>query len=81
PWNKKINNENRGKTPIDREWNTNKYNKQQVEQWINKGYNLGYRLTHSDFIVDLDPRNYVYNVDSEKTIAELFGFTTFDDLL
>lgn len=34
PWNKQINGVARGKTPIDLEWTTKKYNQNDRKKWI-----------------------------------------------
>ena len=78
-----INGRQRGKTPIDNEWTTKQYRQdaKQLKHWIDSGYNLAYRLSEEDIVVDLDPRNYSPDVDSESLIANFFGFSDFDDLL
>ena len=81
-WNKMIKGKDRGKTPIDREWNTKKYdsNKLTHNNWVEKSLNIGVRLNDQDLIVDLDPRNYKKDIDSEQIIAELFGYFDFEEL-
>tara|TARA_R110000822_G_scaffold84867_3_gene199058 strand:- start:32213 stop:34819 length:2607 start_codon:yes stop_codon:yes gene_type:complete len=80
-WNKKIKGDDRGKTPIHGEWTTKNYNENMYNQWVESGYNIGYRIGDNELVVDLDPRNYVDGIDSEETIAELFGYLDFDELL
>ena len=83
PWNKMIKGDQRGKTPLHNDWNTKQYKQdaKQLKHWMDAGYNIGYRIGEHELIVDLDPRNYVDNIDSEALIAELFGFFDFDELL
>jgi P4 family phage/plasmid primase-like protien len=82
-WNKQINGNDRGKTPIDREWNTANYSQDMTTylKWVKSGYNIGYRIPENELIVDLDPRNYDEGIDSEKLIADLFGFSDFEELI
>ena len=83
PWNKMIKGDQRGKTPLHNDWNTKEYKQdaKQLKHWIESGYNIGYRIGEHELIVDLDPRNYVDNIDSEALIAELFGFFDFEELM
>lgn len=83
PWNKMIKGDQRGKTPIHNDWNSKVYKQdaKQLKHWIESGYNIGYRIGEHELIVDLDPRNYVDNIDSEALIAELFGFFDFEELM
>ena len=82
PWNKQIKGKERGKTPIDSEWNTRVYSSESATyfKWIDQGFNIGFRLGEHDLIVDLDPRNYEDGIDSEELIADLFGYLDFEDL-
>lgn len=82
-WNKQIKGADRGKTPIHAEWNSREYNqnKKVYNNWIDSGYNIGYRIKEDELIVDLDPRNYVEGINSEELIADLFGFLDFEDLI
>ena len=81
-WNKLIKGDERGKTPINREWNTAEYkqNPTTYKSWIESGYNIGYRIPENELIIDLDPRNYKQGIDSEELIADLFGYLEFEDL-
>lgn len=83
PWNKMIQGVQRGKTPLHDEWNSKDYKQdaKQLKHWIDVGYNLGYRIGETELVIDLDPRNYVDNIDSESLIAELFGFFDFEELM
>ena len=83
PWNKMIKGISRGKTPIHNDWNNKSYkvDSQQLKHWINSGYNIGCCIAENELVVDLDPRNYTDGIDSESVIAELFGFSDFEDLL
>ena len=82
-WNKQIKGDERGKTPIHNEWDSKDYKQhvKQSKQWAEAGYNIGYRIGERELIIDLDPRNYVDDINSEELIADLFGFFEFDDLI
>lgn len=82
-WNKQIKGDERGKTPIHSEWTAKVYAQDETAylKWIDSGYNIGYRISENELIVDLDPRNYVEGIDSEELIADLFGFFDFEELL
>lgn len=80
PWNKMIKGKTRGKTPIHSDWTTRKYKPNSHVDWINKGYNLGYRIPADELVVDMDPRNYK-GEDCETLIAELFGYFDFEELI
>ncbi len=82
-WNKQIKGDQRGKTPIHNEWNTREYKQdnKSYNNWIESGYNIGYRIRENELIVDLDPRNYVDGIDSEELIADLFGYLDLDELI
>lgn len=81
-WNKKIGGVDRGKTPIDNEWDTKEYKQgaKQLKRWAEAGYNIGYRIGEQELVVDLDPRHYVKGVDTEQLVAELFEMFDFDEL-
>lgn len=82
-WNKQVKGDERGKTPIHKEWTTREYlqNPKTYSQWIESGYNIGFRIQENELIVDLDPRNYVGGIDTEELVADLFGFFDFEELL
>lgn len=81
-WNKQIKGKVRGKTPVHNDWTTRQYNvnNDTIKSWIDKGYNLGYRIPANELIVDMDPRNYE-GVDCEELIAELFGYFDWEELI
>ena len=83
PWNKQIKGKLRGKTPLHNEWTTTQYKQKSSAyiEWANSGYNIGYRISEKEVIVDLDPRNYKEDIDSEEIIADLFGYLDFEELL
>lgn len=78
-WNKMVKGKERGKTPVHTDWTTRDYKVSDVESWISKGYNLGYRIPHNEVVVDMDPRNYK-GQDVESAVADLFGYFDFDEL-
>ncbi len=81
-WNKQIKGDERGKTPIHDEWTTRLYKQSTlaITDWTKAGLNLGYRIKENELIVDLDPRNYVKDINSEELIADLFGYFDFEEL-
>lgn len=83
PYNKMIKGVERGKTPLHNEWTTREYkqNRREYERWAKQGYNIAYRIGKQGLVIDLDPRNYELDIDSELELAKLFGFDDFDDLL
>ncbi len=80
PWNKKIKGKERGKTPVHSDWTKRTYKSKSYKDWINKGYNLGYRIREEEVVVDLDPRNYE-GQDCSQKVAELFGYFDIDELI
>lgn len=48
----------RGKSPLHAKWRKKKYTKEEIEQHIAKGKNLGVRLRRTDLVIDVDPRNF-----------------------
>lgn len=79
-WNKMIKGKVRGKTPVHSDWPTRTYSSNKYKDWIESGYNLGYRIPADELVVDLDPRNYD-GEDCEELIAELFDYFDWDDLV
>lgn len=80
-WNKIIKDDERGKTPTDKDWLHEQYKQteKQYKAWAEKG-NIGYRIKENEIIVDLDPRNY-NGKDIENLVADYFGFLDFDELV
>lgn len=78
-WNKWIKGKERGKTPIDKEWTRREYSREYIDNKIEAGHNIGYRLGEYDLIVDMDPRNYD-DVDIEDKIATLFDCFDFEEI-
>lgn len=78
-WNKWIKGNERGKTPIHKEWTSKKYKTEFVESKIEAGHNIGFRIGEFDLVVDLDPRNYE-GEDIEEKIATLFDCFDFDEI-
>ena len=81
PWNKMKKGKERGKTPIHNEWTVRPYKRSEYKEWIGKGLNLGVRIKENQLVVDIDPRNYVDDIDSPQLIAELFGYFEFEEML
>lgn len=81
-WNKMIKGKVRGKTPAHNDWTTRAYknDKETINNWVDKGLNLGYRIPANELIVDMDPRNYE-GLDCEELIAELFGYFDWEELI
>ncbi len=79
-WNKQIKGKVRGKTPLHSDWTTKQYKEGAHKNWIEQGFNLGYRIPANELIVDMDPRNY-NGVDCEELVAELFGFFDWEELV
>lgn len=81
PWNKRINQKERGKTPVHNDWPINNYKNNDLVKWISSGLNIGVRLRDVDLIVDIDPRNFTGDVDTYAAVADLFNFLDFDDMI
>ena len=83
-WNKKRKAQGRvkeiGKNPIHNEWTTRDYTGQNSD-YLDKGMNAGYRIPEDEVIIDLDPRNYVDDIDSEAEVANYLGLDNFDDVI
>ena len=81
-WNKMVKGKPRGKTPVHNDWTIREYNRDPdtYESWISKGYNLGYRISDNELVLDMDPRNYE-GEDCEQLIADLFGYFDWDELI
>lgn len=79
PWNKLKKGKPRGKTPIHYEWTTKDY-KEDPSSWADDGYNIGYRIPEGEIIIDLDPRNYDLDIDTEQQVASYMGYESFEDL-
>ncbi len=79
PWNKKIQGNDRGKTPRDTDWVNRVYGPAEPHTWIGCGNNVGVRIRPGQLVIDLDPRNYA-GTDCEQSVAALFGCTSFNDL-
>lgn len=80
-WNKQKAGKNIGKNPVDNDWVNKQYTAEQLEHRIEQGFNMGYRISPTEVVIDIDPRNYDEGIDSEEKLAELFGAFDFDDLL
>ncbi len=81
-WNKQTKDkkgkvQERGKTPLFPNWTKVPKNPTKVLQLIKKSHNVGYRLSDTDFIIDIDHRNFKEGVDS---LEELCNFLGIDDL-
>jgi len=71
PWNKKVRGLERGKTPLDYEWESKQYDTTP---------NIGYRIPRDRFVVDIDPRNGAGKKVRER-LAQKFGFDSFKQWL
>lgn len=45
------------KRPMHKQWTTRDYSPDEVQDYARKGYNLGWRLTPSDVVIDIDIKN------------------------
>lgn len=81
PWNKMKLGKERGKTPRDSDWTSKLYNNngETYNSWVEKGYNLGYRIGADELVLDLDPRNYG-GKDIGGLLCKLFGYLDFEDM-
>ena len=81
-WNKLVKGKSRGKTPVHNDWTVREYKQAEptYQSWIDKGYNIGYRIPANEIIVDMDPRNYE-GENCEQLIADLFGYFDWDELI
>lgn len=79
-WNKKIKGVERGKTPIDNDWQKKNYsaNKNKVDKWFKDGFNVGYRIPKGNCVIDIDPRN---NKGARNIVIELLGYRSWKELL
>lgn len=77
-WNKQTTNkgktQQRGKTPLNNNWTTATKDLAKTLSLAKKGYNVGYRLSATDIIVDVDPRNFDLD-DSLDLLCEFLGVT------
>lgn len=48
----------RGKSPLHKNWTKRSYTNREVLAYAEEGGNVGVRLTASDLVVDVDPRNF-----------------------
>lgn len=81
PWNKMREGKERGKTPVHNEWTIRPYKTSDIDAWVKKGLNLGIRIKENQLVVDLDPRNYEQGKDSPQLVADMFGYSDFEEML
>lgn len=53
----------RGKSPRDNDWRRRRYSTSEIDDWAQRGGNVGVRLTKRDVVVDVDPRNFTPGED------------------
>ncbi len=80
-WNKQTTDkkgkvQQRGKTPLYPNWTKSEKNVDKTLDLIKKSYNVGYRISSTDLIIDIDHRNFG-DVDS---LGDLCKFLGVDDL-
>jgi len=46
-----------GKRPLHKAWSTREYTYDQIQGYADRGFNIGYRLSAGDVVIDVDPRN------------------------
>lgn len=83
PWNKLLKGKPMGKNPLHDNWPTRLYKSNTHKEWIEKGYNLGYRISDKQLVIDIDPRNYdeFDDENSGERLARVLGAMGLDDLL
>lgn len=45
------------KRPLHKDWQNKKYTKAEILKYVIQGYNLGWQLSDTDLVIDVDPRN------------------------
>lgn len=60
----------RGKSPLHRDWTNRDYSGLDAAAHMAKGGNVGVRLSASDLVVDVDPRNFGTAPDGERLTLE-----------
>jgi hypothetical protein len=63
----------RGKSPRDAKWTTANYADFNAALHILAGGNVGVRLTPSDLVIDVDPRNFAPGDDPLKRLCDTIG--------
>lgn len=71
----------RGKTPLDTDWTNKRYTIGAHTKWINKGLNIGFKISSNQLVIDIDPRHFEPGVDSLSMVADSLGYFDFDELL
>jgi len=69
----------RGKTPLLPEWTKIHKDIDKVLELVNKSHNVGYRLSDTDLVVDIDHRNFG-DKDSLKELCDFLGVTNLADI-
>lgn len=76
-WNKQTNRkgkiQQRGKTPLYGKWMSRDKNVAETLKLADKGYNVGYRLSTTDLIIDVDPRNFEEDDNALERLCEFLG--------
>jgi hypothetical protein len=61
------------KTPAHVGWQTRNYSRFDLERWLAVGGNVGIRLTATDLVIDVDPRNFADGDDPLTRLSEMVG--------
>ena len=69
----------RGKTPIYGDWTIRPKDVQDTLNQAEQGRNVGYRLSETDLIVDVDPRNFADGENSLKKLCKVLGIKDLTD--
>lgn len=68
----------RGKSPVDGKWTTAIYKNPDQLAHMKKGFNVGVRLTASQLVVDVDPRNFGPTAETKDLPKEQWVMHTLD---
>jgi len=69
----------RGKSPLQGDWPNTPKNIKGTLKLAERGQNVGYRLGATDFIIDVDPRNFKPGEDSLAKLCTFLGVTDLAD--
>ena len=70
----------RGKTPLYPDWTKSKKNISKALKMADKSFNVGYRLSDTDLIIDVDERNYKEGENSLELLCEFLGVDDLADI-
>lgn len=68
----------RGKSPVDGKWTTAVYKNRDQLAHMQKGFNVGVRLTASQLVVDVDPRNFGPTAETKDLPKDQWALHTLD---